>query len=427
MTGQSKPAISPWGGAVAGATGAVVANALVYPLDIVKTKLQVQVPRKAGDTTNDKDAPHYTSTWDAISRILQDEGIEGLYTGMSGSLLGVASTNFAYFYWYTVVRRVYSRYSKSTAANATAIELALGAIAGALAQLFTIPVAVVTTRQQTAKKVDRKGLLATGKEVIEGPDGISGLWRGLKASLVLVINPAITYGAYERLKVSFFPGRSTLKPWEAFLLGATSKALATVATQPLIVAKVGLQSRPPASRKGKPFKSFGEVMGFIVENEGLLGLFKGIGPQIMKGFLVQGILMMAKERVELLFVLFFRYLSSLRSGGVSQSAAAVASRSVAVVGFRFRHSHTFSFAPQHDSFEIKSTATHQTATMAKSKNSSQHNQSKKAHRNGIKKPKTSRYPSLKGTDPKFRRNHRHALHGNMKALKEAKEGKRDTV
>ncbi|GAM89296.1 hypothetical protein ANO11243_073330 [Dothideomycetidae sp. 11243] len=54
--------------------------------------------------------------------------------------------------------------------------------------------------------------------------------------------------------------------------------------------------------------------------------------------------------------------------------------------------------------------------MAKSKNSSQHNQGKKNHRNGIKKPKTNRYPSLKGTDPKFRRNHRHALHGTMKAL-----------
>ncbi|KAK0941629.1 60S ribosomal protein L29 [Friedmanniomyces endolithicus] len=54
--------------------------------------------------------------------------------------------------------------------------------------------------------------------------------------------------------------------------------------------------------------------------------------------------------------------------------------------------------------------------MAKSKNSSQHNQSKKAHRNGIKKPKTHRYPSLKGTDPKFRRNHKHALHGTMRAL-----------
>jgi hypothetical protein len=34
MAGQSKEAIPPWGLAVAGATGAVIANALVYPLDM---------------------------------------------------------------------------------------------------------------------------------------------------------------------------------------------------------------------------------------------------------------------------------------------------------------------------------------------------------------------------------------------------------
>ena len=75
-----------------------------------------------------------------------------------------------------------------------------------------------------------------------------------------------------------------------------SKTLATIATQPLIVAKVGLQSKPPPSREGKPFKSFIEVMQFIIQNEGPLGLFKGIAPQIMKGLLVQGFLMMTKER-----------------------------------------------------------------------------------------------------------------------------------
>ena len=75
-----------------------------------------------------------------------------------------------------------------------------------------------------------------------------------------------------------------------------SKSLATIVTQPLIVAKVGLQSKPPAARNGKPFKTFVEVMQFILENEGILALFKGIGPQILKGLLVQGILMMTKER-----------------------------------------------------------------------------------------------------------------------------------
>ncbi len=75
-----------------------------------------------------------------------------------------------------------------------------------------------------------------------------------------------------------------------------SKALATIATQPLIVAKVGLQSRPPPARDGKPFKSFVEVMSYIIGHEGPMALFKGIGPQITKGLLVQGLLMMTKER-----------------------------------------------------------------------------------------------------------------------------------
>jgi hypothetical protein len=114
------------------------------------------------------------------------------------------------------------------------------------------------------------------------------------------------------------------------VLGSISKALATMATQPLIVAKVGLQSKPPPVRNGKPFKSFIEVMRFIVEHEGLLGLFKGIGPQIMKGLLVQGFLMMAKERyitfstsslstankprrIELTFILLFRYVRQVRA------------------------------------------------------------------------------------------------------------------
>ena len=75
-----------------------------------------------------------------------------------------------------------------------------------------------------------------------------------------------------------------------------SKALATILTQPLIVAKVGLQSRPPPARRGQPFQSFIEVMEFIIHHEGILGLFKGIVPQIVKGIIVQGLLMMTKER-----------------------------------------------------------------------------------------------------------------------------------
>jgi hypothetical protein len=116
-----------------------------------------------------------------------------------------------------------------------------------------------------------------------------------------------------------------------------SKALATIATQPLIVAKVGLQSKPPPARNGKPFKTFTEVMRFIIEHEGAMGLFKGIGPQILKGLLVQGFLMMTKERyetipfareiranidrrIELSFILLFRYFRQIRADKLQKLA-----------------------------------------------------------------------------------------------------------
>ena len=183
----------------------------------VKTRLQVQVQREPIDLGSAaEDRSHYTSTVDAIIKIVDDEGFAGLYSGIQGSLIGVASTNFAYFYWYSTVRTIYMSSLSLHKTPGTAIELSLGAVAGALAQVCTIPVSVVTTRQQTQPKGEKKGLIETGREVMESDDGWTGLWRGLKASLVLVVNPAITYSAYRRLREIIYGTKANLRPMEAF-------------------------------------------------------------------------------------------------------------------------------------------------------------------------------------------------------------------
>ncbi|GMH18890.1 hypothetical protein Nepgr_020731 [Nepenthes gracilis] len=61
------------------------------------------------------------------------------------------------------------------------------------------------------------------------------------------------------------------------------------------------------------------------------------------------------------------------------------------------------------------------AEMAKSKNHTAHNQSYKAHKNGIKKPRKHRHQSTKGMDPKFLRNQRYARKHNNKSNEEATE------
>ena len=45
----------------------------------------------------------------------------------------------------------------------------------------------------------------------------------------------------------------------------------------------------------------------------------------------------------------------------------------------------------------------------------------KAHRNGLKRPTTYRFQSLKGVDPKWRRNMKFAKRGSRKAKDEAKD------
>ncbi|XP_034246678.1 60S ribosomal protein L29 [Thrips palmi] len=64
--------------------------------------------------------------------------------------------------------------------------------------------------------------------------------------------------------------------------------------------------------------------------------------------------------------------------------------------------------------------------MAKSKNHTNHNQNKKAHRNGIKRPKRFRHESKLGVDAKFLKNQKYSRKGNLKPkaqLKRAAERK----
>lgn len=118
----------------------------------------------------------------------------------------------------------------------------MGAAAGALAQIFTIPVSVIATRQQvgrqgngnstpTSKEPVDDSFMGVAREIVE-EEGVTGLWLGLKPGLVLTVNPAITYGVFERLKTIILLARGAastkIGPWLSFLIGALSKTLATV-------------------------------------------------------------------------------------------------------------------------------------------------------------------------------------------------------
>lgn len=130
--------------------------------------------------------------------------------------------NFAYFYWSTAARSfqvsLFKRYGLPNT-NSISKELLLGAVGGALAQLCTNPIAVISTRQQTRKWNEQKrSIWETMLDIIHGEDGWTGLWRGLKVNLILVINPMVTYGFYQWLRERLLGLKkgTILGPFDAF-------------------------------------------------------------------------------------------------------------------------------------------------------------------------------------------------------------------
>ncbi|KAF8501553.1 mitochondrial carrier [Russula emetica] len=350
MAVQSKQALpkqlTPMGYALAGALGGCFSNAVVYPLDTVKTRIQA-------DSANDR------SVRALLKHILTEEGIAGFYRGFGATMLNTFSMQYAYFFFYSLVRTSYSKRlaarrpaGSPTVPLSTVAELALGAIAGILAQIFTIPVSVIATRQQLGVPQSKKkgkgkdgegdgeendgSFLAIAREIVR-EEGVTGLWLGLKPGLVLTVNPAITYGAFERIKGAVLAARErvgntspSLGPGLSFVLGAASKSLATVVTYPYIMAKVRIQTRkkggeenedgslPEPVNTGKRHrKNEGavDILARVLRKEGFLGWYKGMGAQILKAVLSQGVLFMSKEQFEqyaLAIVMLYYRLSASR-------------------------------------------------------------------------------------------------------------------
>jgi hypothetical protein len=187
-------------------------------VQIQKREFRVGDGKQTGQDSTE--AAKYDNALNAILQIIREDGIRGLYNGLESSMVGTASMNFAYFYWSAVGRSLYlsllRKYGVSDS-NSIVKELGLGAIGGAMAQLCTNPIAVISARQQTCKAGEENmSMWATMKDIVYRDDGWTGLWRGFKVNLILVVNPMITYGVYQWLRVGLMKLRKELGSLDAF-------------------------------------------------------------------------------------------------------------------------------------------------------------------------------------------------------------------
>ncbi|KAL8189417.1 hypothetical protein R6Q57_028983 [Mikania cordata] len=296
--------------ATAGAIGSLASTTILYPLDTCKTKYQAELR-----TPNLRKYRNLSDVlWEAISK----RQVLSLFQGLGTKNLQSFISSFIYFYGYSFFRKMYIERSGYRSIG-TKANLFIAAVAGACTVAITQPLDTAASRMQTSDFGKSKGLWKTLSE-----ETWEEAFDGLGISILLTINPAIQYTAFDQLKQRLLDGQQgnpqSLSALTAFLLGAASKCAATCLTYPAIRCKVMIQaaeSEEDTYEESESRKTVSGALHAIWRKEGFLGFFKGLRAQILKTVLSAALLLMIKEKITkstwVLFLGIRRFLFLSRS------------------------------------------------------------------------------------------------------------------
>jgi solute carrier family 25 phosphate transporter 23/24/25/41 len=270
---------------VAGGIAGIVSRTAVSPLERLKILQQVQ------HVTGHDKIPKYTSQYQALTRILREEGVQGFFKGNGANCIRV----FPYTGLQFLSMDILSSYAKQHSGKNTLTPIEkqfVGGLAGVISVLGTYPMDTARgrlTAQGGALEAKNYTGLFDAMIKMYRAEGIRSLYYGLTPTL-LGIYPyvALNYLSFETIK-EWAPTNESGKPsfaWKCFAAGVAGVSGQTVAYPlDLLRRRFQLQSAPgnpmPAEKR---YKSVPHAFRTIIANEGVKGLFKGFVPNFIKTF-----------------------------------------------------------------------------------------------------------------------------------------------
>jgi solute carrier family 25 aspartate/glutamate transporter 12/13 len=276
-------------GSIAGAFGATI----VYPIDLIKTRMQAQRTQI------------YKNPIDCFLKVIKNEGIKGLYSGLTPQLVGVAPEKAIKLTVNDLVRSLFM--NKVTKDISLGHEITAGASAGACQVVFTNPLEIVKIRLQIAGQ----GSLKAANIIKEL--GIKGLYKGSAACLLRDVPfSAIYFPTYAHIKKDVFNydpkasstekgKRNKLKTWELLAAGGLAGMPAAFLTTPCDVIKTRLQvvAKPGETQ----YRGIYHALKTIVVEESWRSLFKGGAARVLRSSPQFGFTLAAYEIFQSLFPL----------------------------------------------------------------------------------------------------------------------------
>ncbi|XP_020279971.1 calcium-binding mitochondrial carrier protein Aralar1 isoform X2 [Pseudomyrmex gracilis] len=276
-------------GSIAGAVGATA----VYPIDLVKTRMQNQ---RTGSFIGEL---MYKNSFDCFKKVIRHEGIFGLYRGLMPQLMGVAPEKAIKL---TVNDFVRDKFMNKNGNIPLYGEIISGACAGGSQVIFTNPLEIVKIRLQVA------GEIAGGSKVrawtVVKELGLFGLYKGARACFLRDIPfSAIYFPMYSHTKARLADEGGYNTPLSLLVSGAIAGVPAAALVTPADVIKTRLQV---VAREGQTtYNGLLDCAKKIYKEEGPRAFWKGATARVFRSSPQFGVTLFTYELLQRLFVVDF--------------------------------------------------------------------------------------------------------------------------
>ncbi|KAI9228295.1 MAG: mitochondrial carrier domain-containing protein [Piptocephalis tieghemiana] len=280
--------LTPTESAICGGFAGLVSRMVVAPLDVVKIRLQLQSLHHP----TSPDPNRYRGILKTIQLIIREEGVLALWKGnLTAQYLYLAYGAVQFSTYQRVRTMILHDQSPFKSASQTSASFIAGSASGALATVMSYPLDLLRTRlaSQGKDKVYTQ-LIPSIRQIIR-VEGVYGLYRGLLPSL-LQISPymGLMFGSYDLLHRRLGPYASPFLPdqWIDIGCGAAAGILSKTGVFPLDLVRKRFQVQGPSRTRyavhGIPRygRSLTRALLHIVRYEGILGLYRGLFPSLVK-------------------------------------------------------------------------------------------------------------------------------------------------
>ena len=266
MGGMAKGEENAWGKLVLSAASAATAETATYPLDFLKTRLQIDQGRSP------------LGILPTAARIIRQEGPLTIYAGLPAAVLRhIPYTSIRTSTFENLRNWAQTRHGQTEPSDVPLFWLlGFGMLSGGLGQAAAVPADLIKVRLQGNTRQYNGIIDAFGKIVRQ--EGILGLWRGglpaIQRAALVNLGELTTYDTAKRQIVkSRITGGDNLG---AHVLSSMCSGIVSAAVStPADVVKTRLMSQDPNSPH---FRGMLDCFRKTAAAEGFRGLYKGFLP-----------------------------------------------------------------------------------------------------------------------------------------------------